>query len=155
MKRYLVFDSRCQVCTWMVEEVRRAVDGRLEAISLYDPHVRDLLDQVYPHGWKYAPFLMTVEDGRVRAWAGAGAALRLGLLMGPRRAWRVWAVARRYGIVLPPGGSLAGLLGQPREDSGALAALGRWLVRPGRSPFQPARLIAIACLLILSRKLLK
>lgn len=44
-----------------------------------------------------------VERDRVQAHAGLGMALRLGWLLGPRQAWRVWSLARQYRVVGPAG----------------------------------------------------
>jgi predicted DCC family thiol-disulfide oxidoreductase YuxK len=132
VERYLVYDARCGSCSRLAEALRDAVGDKLKAISIHDGEARALLDQARPGGWKYAPYLVTASSGKVTAETGISAALRLGWLIGPRKAWRVWSYAHRLGIlgqlavktsstyaaydasrrqILKMGGSLALLLG--------------------------------------------
>jgi len=104
MKRYLLFDAGCAVCNQIAQAIEEAASGKLQVVSLRDPQAVQWLEQVYPEGWAYRPYLVVVEGDRVRAYAGPGMAMRLGWLLGPRKAWRVWSLARRYGVMLPPGG---------------------------------------------------
>lgn len=83
MKRYLLFDSRCSVCDQIAQAIEEAAAGKLEAVSIHDARAREWLDQAYPGGWEHRPYLVTVEGDRVKASAGTGMALRLGLLLGP------------------------------------------------------------------------
>jgi hypothetical protein len=69
-----------------------------------------LLDQAYPEGWDHAPYLAMVNRGRVLAWMGWAMAWRLVWLLGPRKAWHIWTLARQRGIFMPPGNNLS----QPR-----------------------------------------
>lgn len=102
-KRYLVFDSGCSVCNQLVHAIQNAAGDKLEAISIYDGKAKSLLDNAYPQGWEHAPYLITDDENCVQAWTGVHAALRLGLLIGPRKAWNTWKQARRVGVFLPPG----------------------------------------------------
>ncbi len=101
MKHYLIFDARCTVCGQLAEAVRGATGGKVEAINIYDDKARILLDQAYPEGWEHTPYLVLTERGRVRAWTGIGAAVRLTRLMGPRQTWRIWTIARRHRVLWP------------------------------------------------------
>jgi len=104
MKRYLLFDGGCAVCNQIAQAIEEAASGKLQVVSLRDPQAVQWLEQVYPEGWAHQPYLVTVDGDRVQAYAGPGMAMRLGWLLGPRKAWRVWSLARRYGVMLPPGG---------------------------------------------------
>lgn len=100
---------------------------------------------------------MTVEAGKVNTSTGTGMALRLGLLLGPRKAWRVWNLARRYGVVLPSGSGdfsperrnflqrasllIAGLFFFPRFTSPTVQAGDQ--SRPSHRPWNPFEHIKI------------
>jgi predicted DCC family thiol-disulfide oxidoreductase YuxK len=101
MKRYLVFDAHCSACNQVTETIKETAGDKLETISIHDPKARTLLDQVYPEGWEYAPYLVIVDHGRTQAWMGWAMAWRLAWLFGPSKTWRVWTLARQYGILLP------------------------------------------------------
>ena len=103
MKRFIIFDARCSICTQLAEAIRESSDGKLEALSIYDNEAKTLLDRAHPEGWEHAPYFVMVEQNRVHAWTGFGAAFQLLRLIGIRNAWRVWGLARNQGIVLPPG----------------------------------------------------
>jgi uncharacterized repeat protein (TIGR03803 family) len=104
MKRYLVFDAGCVACSALARDIERLVNGRLEVISLNAWATRELLSQVFPDGWQERPYLLTVDQGRVSAASGNELALKLLLLLGPQKAWRVLTLAERYGVELPFGG---------------------------------------------------
>ena len=103
MARYLLFDAGCAVCNQSAKAIGEAAAGKLEAVSIRDPQARGWLDQAYPDGWEHRPYLGTLEGEQVRASSGTGMALRLARLLGPGQAWRVWNLARRYGVALLPG----------------------------------------------------
>ena len=106
MMHYLVFDSRCPHCSHLAETIESATSGQLEAISIHDAKAIALLDQAYPQGWKFAPYLITVSQDKVDAKTGIGAALRLGWLLGPRKGWQIWSLAQQYGIFMPSSAKL-------------------------------------------------
>jgi len=85
MKRYLLFDAGCAVCNQIAQAIEEAASGKLQAVSLRDPQAVQWLEQVYPEGWAYRPYLVTVDGDRVQAYAGPGMAMRLGWLLGPRK----------------------------------------------------------------------
>lgn len=103
MRRYLIYDAGCSACERIAEEIGTITGSKLELISIWAPEATALLDEALPEGWGIAPYLVVSERGRVRAWTGVAAAARLALLAGPRKVWRLWRVARRYGISLPIG----------------------------------------------------
>jgi hypothetical protein len=112
MERYLVYDSACSACNHLAHEIEGLAGNKLQALSIHDDAAKTLLDQAYPGGWRHAPYLLGVQDGRVSASTGVGAVTRLGLLLGPRKARRAWALARRSGVSVadlaaPPGASLS------------------------------------------------
>ena len=101
MKRYLVFNAKCSACSKLARSIEDAVGDKLEAINIDDSKAMTLLNQAYPEGWEHAPYLVTVEHGKVRAWTGINAVCRLTILMGPRQTWRIWSLARQHGVLWP------------------------------------------------------
>lgn len=101
MKRYLVFDAKCSTCSNLARSIEDAVKDKLEAINIYDSKAITLLDQAYPEGWEHAPYLVKVDEGRVRVRKGLAMMVQLGWLMGPRQAWHIWRLVRQTGAALP------------------------------------------------------
>lgn len=122
MKRYLVFDAGCSVCNNLAKVAQDAAGGKLEAINIRSDEAKALLDQAYPQGWEHAPYFLMVGRGRIRAARGLGAATQLGLLLGPRKAWHVWSLARRSGVAMPAGTKLPFADGTTRRGILKLAA---------------------------------
>lgn len=104
MKRYLLFDAGCAVCHQLAHAIEEAAAGKLKALSIRDSQAREWLEQAYPESWTHQPYLVVVDGGQVRAYAGLSMALRLGRLLGPRKAWRVWSLVRQYEVGLPASG---------------------------------------------------
>lgn len=98
-KRYLVFDAGCSTCTELSQAIHKAASGKLEIISIHDQQAQGLLDQAYPDGWGFRPYLVELESDKAAASTGIIMALRLGLLLGLRQAWHVWKLARQHGAV--------------------------------------------------------
>lgn len=99
MKRYLVYDAACSACTQIARGIEGIAGSRLEAIRITDDEAKALLDRAYPGGWRRAPYLVSVKGGgQIRASTGVGAVIRLGWLLGPRKGFRTWALARKSGV---------------------------------------------------------
>jgi len=88
MKRYLLFDSGCSLCTEVARRVEEAAGGWLEARSLRDPEMQALLDKAKP-GWKWEPTLVEVDGDEVRVYQGFRMRLRMVQGLGPVRAVQV------------------------------------------------------------------
>ena len=106
MDRLLVFDAGCSVCSNLANTVQDAAGGKLKVIDIRGDEAKSLLDRAHPQGWEWSPYLLTVRRGQVQPARGLNAAARLGLLLGPRKAWHVWSLARRSGVHVPPGSIL-------------------------------------------------
>jgi hypothetical protein len=97
MQKYLLYDSGCSTCSHLADVVHEAVGDSLALLSLRTPEAKGLLDEALPNGWRYAPYVVTVDGGSVRASTGLPATLQLGLWMGPVKAMRVWqAVTQEF-----------------------------------------------------------
>lgn len=109
MERYLVFDAGCSVCSRLARQVQSVVGEQITIVSIHDDAAKTLLDRAYPRGWDHAPYLVFASDEDVQGWRGIHAALRLGLLIGPRSAWQVCQLMHHEGThtqlahkLLPP-----------------------------------------------------
>ena len=105
MQHFLVFDSGCSLCSELAQQIQDATGDKLQLVSIHSDTANELLGQAYPNGWKYAPYVVAVDQQQVRAWTGFGAALRLGWLMGPRKAWSVYKLACQAGVRVPLNGN--------------------------------------------------
>ncbi|HYF65016.1 MAG TPA: twin-arginine translocation signal domain-containing protein [Herpetosiphonaceae bacterium] len=110
MKYYLVFDATCSVCTHLAEEIEENTNSKLSIISIHGCEAKAMLDNVFPNGWDFAPYLICERPKGLQAWKGWGATIRLGRLLGPIGAVKVWKLARQYNVPLvidspkpPPG----------------------------------------------------
>ena len=92
MKRYLLYDSGCSSCGHLAETVRDAVGDSIDLLSLRTAEAKELLDTALPNGWRFAPYVVTVDEQGIHARTGVLASLQLGLWMGPLKAMRVWKV---------------------------------------------------------------
>ncbi len=104
MHRYLIFNESCPICCNLARTIEQAAAGKLVAISLFEPQAREWLSRAYPEGWSYQPYLLIVKGEQVKGLTGTAMAVRLGLLLGLRKAWYIWNLARRYGVTVPFGG---------------------------------------------------
>ncbi len=80
----LAFDASCGTCREVSRAVARACDGRLEVLPLSHDAVREWRAQAVGSSSQWAPTLLRVQDGRVRAWTGRAMGLALVRHLGPR-----------------------------------------------------------------------
>ncbi len=66
----LAFDGSCRVCRNMSRAVADASAGKLEVIPLAHPDVREWREQAFGANPVWAPTLLHVRSGQVRAWVG-------------------------------------------------------------------------------------
>lgn len=98
MKKYIVFDANCVLCTRLAREIQEKSKGELNVLSIHDDGTKALLDTAYPDGWNYAPHFLEVEQENVRGWTGLGVNYQLLKALGVRHAWHIWRLARREGV---------------------------------------------------------
>lgn len=128
--RFLVYDAQCATCSQLATTIHNLVAGKLEPISIYSPEAHALLDQVYPQGWSHQPYLVTVTDAKTSAITGLKMVLQLGTLLGVRKGWEVYTLARQHDV------NLHTLSRQPVPSrrrflkNSALFAGGAFLLRP-------------------------
>jgi hypothetical protein len=104
MKRYLIFDSGCSTCSSLAQSIEKAAAEKLDLIGVTSERAKELLDSEFPNGWKYQPYLVSVsKEGKVSVLTGRKMALQLGMLLGLREGWRVYALAKKYGVKITSG----------------------------------------------------
>jgi hypothetical protein len=79
MRRYLVFDAGCAVCSELAQAIEEAARGKLEAISIRDRQAMKWLDRAYPAGWEFS-----VQGSRGAEGQGERARLSMDLSFSPR-----------------------------------------------------------------------
>ncbi|MGP3962210.1 hypothetical protein ACTWPT_40085 [Nonomuraea sp. 3N208] len=80
----LAFDASCGRCRGLAEQVKHIGEHRLEIMPLAHPDVVAWREQALGESAPYAPTLIRVGDGGVRAWAGGDMAIRLAAHLGIR-----------------------------------------------------------------------
>lgn len=81
MKRYLLFDGSCGMCTDVAGRIEDLAEGWLEVRPLDDPEMRALDSDLARR-----PTLLIIDEDRVRSHVGASMAARLVAGLGPRKA---------------------------------------------------------------------
>lgn len=99
--QYIIFDGHCSVCTQLAEAIQSSSTKDLIILSIHDHEARVLLGQVFPKGWKHAPYLVKVNQSGVHASTGIVGAYKLARLLGIRHAWRIWRQAHRQRTLRP------------------------------------------------------
>lgn len=88
-KLVLGFDAGCMTCSGLAKGIQEAVGGRLEIRSLRDPMMEHWRGQALDEDAPWAPTLVEIEGGTVRAWIGVRMGVRLARRLGPAATWRV------------------------------------------------------------------
>lgn len=116
MEHYLVFDAHCPTCSCLAQTIETSVGGKLKGISIHSEQAQELLNQALPKGWSFAPYLISCYENRVRAWTGYQAVIRIGLLMGPVKAWQAYKLAWSSGVRLSPNNKIVIVKKSPRRN---------------------------------------
>jgi len=89
-KLVLGFDGGCATCSDLAERISQRVGDKLEVRSLHHPQVEHWRERAFGKDAPWTPTLFEVGGvGEVRAWTGAGMAVRLFHALGPASTWRV------------------------------------------------------------------
>lgn len=99
-RRYLIFNADCPTCNSLASVIATLADGKIQTMKLDSPEAKELLDQAFPRGWTQQPYLATVKNGRVSVATRYGIVVRLGLLLGPKKSWQAYRVARSFQVAL-------------------------------------------------------
>ncbi|MGB3682540.1 MAG: hypothetical protein WA990_08635 [Rubrobacteraceae bacterium] len=85
----LGFDAGCMTCSEMAHKVEDQVGEKIEVCSLHDPHVNHWRKQALGENAPWAPTLIEVDGGEVKAWTGLGLSIALSRRLGLIVSWRV------------------------------------------------------------------
>lgn len=66
----LGFDAGCTTCSQLAERIEEAAGEKLEMMSLSESCMREWRGQALGKDAPWAPTLVEVGDGKVRAWTG-------------------------------------------------------------------------------------
>ena len=88
----LGFDAGCMTCSGLAERIEDRVGDRIEVRSLNDPVMDHWRREAFGEDAPWAPTLVEVEQGRVRAWTGIRMGARLSRILGPVATWRMMQV---------------------------------------------------------------
>ena len=88
----LGFDAGCMTCSGLAERIEDRVGDRIEVRSLNDPAMDHWRREALGEDAPWAPTLVEVDHGKVRAWTGARMAARLSRVLGPIATWRMMQV---------------------------------------------------------------
>ena len=104
MKNYLFFDATCSTCRVLASRIETEAKGKLEVVALRSAYANELLGKLFPNGWENKPYLVTVKqdrqtaEERVTYFSGLQMAFKLVSLIGIQGGWRVYWLARSYGV---------------------------------------------------------
>jgi len=131
----LGFDAGCLACSELAKKIEERVGNEIEVRSLNDPMMDHWRKEVFGEAAPWAPTLVEVKGGDVRAWTGARMGVRLSRALSPLATWRVMravTAAREISSAdMPaatmsgtsPNGSLSRGQFMKRLGTGALAAV--------------------------------
>ena len=85
----LGFDAGCVTCSELARGIEERVGDKVEIRSLYDPQMEHWREQALGKDAAWAPTLVELNGGPVRAWTGVRMGARLSRVLGPVATWRV------------------------------------------------------------------
>ncbi len=88
----LGFDAGCLTCSELAKRIEERVGDKIEVRSLNDPLMEHWRKEVFGEAAPWAPTLVEIKGGTVRAWSGARMGVRLSRVLGPLATWRVMQV---------------------------------------------------------------
>jgi hypothetical protein len=90
----LIFDSSCAQCSRVAIAVRECAHEPIEVVSIRDHRAEELLNNIYPAGWEFRPYLIRSTSERTHAFHGIRLGWELLFLIGLRGSLRVWSALR-------------------------------------------------------------
>ena len=88
-KLVLGFDAGCATCSGLAASIEEAADDKLEVLPLHDPLVESWRRRALGENAPWAPTLIEVKGGGIKAWTGVWLGVALGRRLGPATTWRV------------------------------------------------------------------
>jgi hypothetical protein len=91
----LGFDAGCMTCSELARRIEDRVGDKVEVRSLNDPTMDHWRGEVFGEDAPWAPTLVELDGGPVKAWTGVRIGARLSRALGPVATWRVMQVLGR------------------------------------------------------------
>ena len=91
-KLVLGFDAGCLTCSELAKRIEERVGDKIEVLSLNDPLMQHWRKEAFGDAAPWAPTLVELDGGSVRAWTGVRMGVRLSRALGPLATWRVMQV---------------------------------------------------------------
>jgi hypothetical protein len=88
----LGFDAGCMTCSELARRIEERVGNNIEVLSLNDPAMDHWRREAFGGDAPWAPTLVEVDHGKVRAWTGVRMGARLSRVLGPVATWRMMQV---------------------------------------------------------------
>jgi hypothetical protein len=88
----LGFDAGCMTCSELARRIEERVGNKIEVLSLNDPAMDHWRREAFGEDAPWAPTLVEVDHGKVRAWTGVRMGARLSRVLGPVATWRMMQV---------------------------------------------------------------
>jgi hypothetical protein len=88
----LGFDAGCTTCSGLAKRIEERVGDRLEIRSLNDPTMDHWRKEALGEEAPWAPTLVELNGGPVKAWTGLRMGARLSRVLGPVATWRIMQV---------------------------------------------------------------
>lgn len=85
----LGFDAGCTACSDLAQRIENQAGDKLEVRSLRDTQVEHWRRQALGEDTVWAPTLIEVQSGEVKAWTGPKMCLNLSRFLGPIATWQV------------------------------------------------------------------
>lgn len=98
----LLYNGYCSNCQQVAQLIQYYAGHRLETMPIQSERAANILQQVYPAGWAFAPYLVRIKDEKICTWAREAALWRLLWLLGIQQSWRMLWHAWRAGVQLMP-----------------------------------------------------
>lgn len=103
MKRYLLFNSNCEMCSQIALELERELGGWLEVKSLNDSSIKKYLNSNHP-GWSLEPMLLLQSnEGKQKLLTGFNMKLFLIRKLGINRAIKIAELVSQFEETYPSG----------------------------------------------------
>jgi hypothetical protein len=106
-KLVLGFDAGCLTCSELARRIEERVGGRIEVRSLNDPLMQHWRESALGEAAPWAPTLVELDGGVIRAWTGVRMGVRLSRALGPLATWRVMQALGEANADLELTGSVA------------------------------------------------
>ena len=88
----LGFDAGCMTCSELAKRIEERIGDKVEVLSLNDPQMANWRKETLGEAAPWAPTLVEVSGGGIKAWTGARMGVRLSRALGPVATWRVMQV---------------------------------------------------------------